>query len=147
MAKNKKSLPTKKATNSQSRLTATQQTFYHHAGPLPPADSLAQYDQVVPGAAERIMAMAEQQAVHRQLMEKKVIESDILNSRKGLNYGIIIGLTAVIGGCACVMTGHDVSGSIIGGTGLTSLVGVFVYGSRERRKERETRLKIQTKEK
>jgi len=83
--------------------------------------------------------MAEQQAVHRQLIEKEVIESDILNSRKLLNYGIIIGLTAVIGGCGCVMTGHDVSGSIIGGTGLTSLVGVFVYGSRERRKERETR--------
>jgi len=146
MAKNKNSLPTKKATNSQSRLTATQQTFYHQ-GPVPPAASLAQYDEVVPGAAERIIAMAEQEAVHRQLMEKKVIESDILNSRKGLNYGIIIGLTAVIGGCACVMTGHDVSGSIIGGTGLTGLVGVFVYGSRERRKERETRLKIQTKEK
>lgn len=106
---------------------------------------MPKYDSIVPGGADRIIAMAERQAAHRQEMEKQVIASDIANSCRGLNYGLIIGLTAVIGGCVCVLTGHDVSGSIIGGTGLTGLVGVFVYGSRERRKERESRLKLQTK--
>jgi len=140
-----KNLPANTHKSNRTSVTATQQTFYHHQGPLPPAESLAQYEKVAPGSAERIIAMAEQQAVHRQVMEKKVIDSDIANSRRGLIYGLIIGLTAVVGGCACVMTGHDVSGSIIGGTGLTGLVGVFVYGSRERRKERETRLEAQIK--
>ncbi len=36
-------------------------------------------------------------------------------------------------------------GSIVGGTGLTGLVGVFVYGSRQRQKEREARVKAEMK--
>jgi len=51
------------------------------SGPLPPPSVLSQYNQVVPGAAERIIAMAESQSEHRQQLENKVIESDIKNSR------------------------------------------------------------------
>ncbi|MBY0460111.1 MAG: DUF2335 domain-containing protein, partial [Gemmataceae bacterium] len=35
-------------------------------GPLPPPAILAQYNQVLDGAAERIFQMAEKQAAHRQ---------------------------------------------------------------------------------
>lgn len=144
MAKQK---PSKKneALTGRNHVQQTQLTQFTYQGPLPPASELLKYESIVPGGADRILAMAEQQAAHRQRIEAQVIESDIINSRRGLNYGLIIGLTAVIGGCACVLAGHDISGSIIGGTGLTGLVGVFVYGSRERRKEREARLKIQAK--
>ena len=103
-----------------------------------------QYNQAVPDFAERIIVMAEAQSKHRQELESKVIESDINNSKLGLHYGLIIGLAAVIGGTICILYGHEVGGSIIGGTGLTGLVGVFVYGSRSRRKEREQRFKAET---
>lgn len=43
---------------------------------MPLAGELAKYDQVVPGAAERIIAMVEQQAAHGQRIENKVIDSD-----------------------------------------------------------------------
>jgi uncharacterized membrane protein len=108
---------------------------------LPPPAVLAQYNEIVPGAAERILAMAEGQAQHRQQLEKSVIESDIKNSRLGLHYGLLIGLVAVIGGSVCIVSGYEVGGSIVGGTGLTGLVGVFVYGSRQKQKEREARVK------
>lgn len=114
------------------------------AGPLPPPEVLMQYNQAVPDSAERIIVMAEAQSKHRQELESKVIESDINNSKLGLHYGLIIGLAAVIGGTICILYGHEVGGSIIGGTGLTGLVGVFVYGSRSRRKEREQRFKAET---
>jgi uncharacterized membrane protein len=113
------------------------------SGPLPPPNILAQYDQIVPGAGERIISMAENQASHRQDIEKKVIESDIKHAGRGLHYGLIIGLVSVIGGVICIMYGHEVGGSIVGGTGLTGLVGVFVYGSRQRRKEREARFRAE----
>lgn len=114
-----------------------------YAGPLPPPELLVQYNQTVPDAAERIIIMAESQSGHRQELESKVIESDIKNSRLGLHYGLIIGLAAVIGGTICIASGYEVGGSIIGGTGLTGLVGVFVYGSRSKRKEREQRYKAE----
>jgi len=39
------------------------------------------------------------------------------------------------------MMGGEIGGSIIGGNGITGLVGVFVYGSTQRRKEREMRFR------
>ena len=115
-------------------LSATTQAF---SGPLPPPDILVKYNSVVPNAAERIITMAETQAAHRQRIESKVIESNIKNSRLGLHYGLIIGLASVLGGVVCIMYAHE-----IGGTGLSSLVGVFVYGSIQKKKERENRLKL-----
>lgn len=87
--------------------------------------------------------MAESQSKHRQALELKVINSDIEDSRRGLIFGLVIGL-AVVGGTICTITGHQIGGSIIGGGGLTGLVSVFVYGSRSRRKEREQRLKAES---
>ena len=110
------------------------------SGPIPPPQILNQYNQIVPGAADRIIAMAEGQAEHRQQLEKQAIDSDIKNSRLGLQYGLAIGLAAVIGATVCIVSGFEIGGSILGGTGLTGLVGVFVYGSRQQRKEREKRL-------
>lgn len=40
------------------------------SGPLPSPDALAKYEQVIRGAAERIIAMAERQANHRQTIGK-----------------------------------------------------------------------------
>ena len=137
MTKKKKVPPSKGKTQKHIQV-ATQQTF---SGPIPPPSILSEYNQIAPDAAIRILKMAEKQAAHRQEIEKKVIEADIYNSKAGLVCGLIIGLSAVIGGVLCIITGHDIGGSIIGGTGLTSLVSVFVYGTKERRKERENRFK------
>jgi uncharacterized membrane protein len=127
----------------QPKKMAIQVTAQSSSGPLPHPAILAQYNEIVPGAAERIIAMAEVQTQHRQQLEKAVIESDIRNSRLGLHYGLIIGLVAVLGGVACIVMGHEVGGSIVGGTGLTGLVGVFVYGSRQKQKEREALVKAE----
>jgi uncharacterized membrane protein len=43
------------------------------SGPLPHPEDLAKYEQVLPGAADRIIRMAEQQAAHRQNLERAVI--------------------------------------------------------------------------
>ena len=51
------------------------------SGPLPHPDMLRKFDDVVPGAAERIIKMAEDQSNHRKDLERKVIESDIARSR------------------------------------------------------------------
>jgi len=51
----------------------------------------------------------------------------------------LISLATVVGGAFCIYSGYEIGGTVLGGTGLTGLVGVFVYGSTQRRKEREKR--------
>src|SRR3989338_3375865 len=66
--------------NSEARGMLVQHQEF--SGPLPPPEVLRQFDQVVPGAAERIIKMAEQQFAHRTELEKKVIDSDIRQSKQ-----------------------------------------------------------------
>ena len=49
-------------------LIAVSQEF---AGPIPPPSMMKQYEGTLPGSADRILKMAENQSEHRQWMEKK----------------------------------------------------------------------------
>ena len=109
-------------------------------GPIPSPDHLERYEQTLPGAAERILSMAERQSNHRQTLESKVIKSDIRNSLLGLIFGFIIGMTGVASAFYLIYLGRILEGTIFGGATIVSLVSVFIYGSRQRRKERQAKL-------
>jgi len=49
------------------------QASMSYSGPLPPAEQAAAWDAVVPGAADRILKMAEKQQEHRHELEKTTI--------------------------------------------------------------------------
>ncbi len=48
-----------------------------HSGPLPLPSTFAKYDEILPGAAERILALAEAQAAHRRDMEMQRLQSRV----------------------------------------------------------------------
>jgi uncharacterized membrane protein len=106
------------------------------SGPLPPPEMLRKFDEVVPGAAERIIKMAEEQSAHRKDLEKKVIESDISRSKWGQVLGFIIAVAGLAFSALIAIYGSAIAGGIIGIGTLASLVGVFMYGSSSRSKER-----------
>jgi uncharacterized membrane protein len=110
-------------------------------GPLPPPSMLAQYDDIVPGAAEKIITIFESQVKHRQELEKTVIKSDIIDSKLGMILGFLISIAAIAAGTYCILNGHSIEGTLLSGGALTGLVSVFVYGSRQRKKERENHFK------
>ena len=56
------------------------ESFRSFSGPLPPPEILERFNDVGPGAAERIIKMAEEQFAHRVYLEKNVIGSDIERS-------------------------------------------------------------------
>ena len=43
---------------------------FAYSGPLPTPETLAAYGQAIPGAAERILSMAEDEQAHRQAMDR-----------------------------------------------------------------------------
>ena len=48
-----------------------------HLGPLPDPAVLQRYEEILPGAAERILAMAEANAAHRREAQKQEMEATI----------------------------------------------------------------------
>jgi len=111
------------------------------SGPLPPPSALEKYNEIIPNGAERIMAMAEEQSKHRRALETKALNTDSRNSLLGVVFAFILGLTAIVAGVIVVFTGHSWPGTILGSAGLVGLVSAFIYGTRERRKERENKAK------
>lgn len=97
-------------------------------GPLPPPDILIQYNDIQPGFAERIVAMAEREQAHRHSLEETVVTSSFKEAQRGQKYGLSIGVVAIIAGAITAVAGAPVTGSIIGGGGVIGLVSVFVLG-------------------
>jgi len=99
-----------------------------HSGPLPDSESLIQYNSVIPNGADRIMKMAERQQEHRMSIEKKVINSQSLQSGLGQIFGLIIGIVGIVSGTYLASIGATAVGGIIAGGTVISLVSVFVIG-------------------
>ena len=122
--------------NRQVQLQRVEQTTLRFVGPLPPPDVLRQYDQALPGGAERIMALAEKQSAHRQQLEKTVVDSNCKNERLGTILGFALAMTALLGGFYLVANGMSAAGIAAIITSLAAPAGAFVYGKRQQRRER-----------
>jgi len=103
---------------------------------LPRPSDLQEYESIIPGAANRILRMAENQAEHRQFLEKTVIRGDSRRAFYGLCVGGFISLSVLVGAVFLIYTGHDVAGAVVAGLDLVGLASVFVYGTVSRRTER-----------
>lgn len=125
--------------HSENGVVVHQSTMQSFSGPLPPPEILRKFDEVVPGAAERIIKMAEEQSAHRRDLEKKVIESDVNRSKWGQILGFAIAITGLAASALIAIYGNAIAGSIIGVGTLASLVGVFMYGATTRSKERDAK--------
>jgi uncharacterized membrane protein len=103
----------------------------YHSGPLPSPDTLRHYEMAVPGAAERIIAMAELEQAHRHRMQETSLKNTVDLTRRGQLFGLIaaIGFMALAG--ATAIAGYEWAAAIIGSVDLVAVVTVFVLGRRE----------------
>lgn len=104
-------------------------------GPLPPPEELAKYEQILAGAADRIIRMAEQQSKHRQSLEAVVIGGNATTQKWGLACAFAIAMSAIWGGIWISLKGMSGAGLTAIIVALVSLVGVFVYGKSGQKKE------------
>lgn len=107
-----------------------QENLSMYSGPIPSPKTLQEYNQIDSTFAERIIEMAENQASHRQNMEKTMIRSSSRDSVLGIISGFIIGMTCIICSYMLGTRGHAVLSGVIGVGGLGGLVSVFIYGTR-----------------
>ncbi len=116
--------------------------FEQYSGPLPHPKILAGYDQIVPGAAEKIIDTFVEQAHHRMYLEKTVIEGDSRRANWGVAAATIITLLFLAASYNLIINGHELAGSILGISNLAILAGVFIYGTNSRKNERLEKTKM-----
>ena len=128
MPQNKKNVVPKKKVATKSTISISQ----GFVGPIPPPVVLEQYENILPGSAERILKMAETQANNRHDVSKEVLMSGIKNEKLGLQLAflsllIVMAVIVILG-----MNDKTLPASILGGGGIIGLVSVFVYGSKRK---------------
>ena len=105
------------------------------SGPLPLPDHLREYENILPGSADRVIKMAEDQAQHRRRLEESVINSNTKLEARGQILGFVIAMTALLGGGYIIASGQSFWGAAVVITAVTGLSGLFVWKSRERKRE------------
>lgn len=107
------------------------------SGPLPTPDNLAKYEAVCPGAASRIITMAEAQSEHRRSLEAIAVPKTFEAQARGQRNGLIVSLTGFAVATVALLLDQEMAAAVIGGTTVVSLAGVFVYGRHSQARERE----------
>lgn len=128
-------VPTDGSHSSSVKAMSVSKTEFY-SGPLPHPSLLKQYDDVVPGAAERIIVLLEEQSRHRMYLEKTVIVGDNKRANWGLISGWSIAILFLIASVALILAGYGAYGAIVGAVDLVALVAVFIYGTNVRKNER-----------
>jgi uncharacterized membrane protein len=116
------------------QLTITQEAS-SFSGPLPPPETLAEYDQISPGFANRIITMAEKEQVHRHMQDELrwPVQRKLLS--RGQVFAFILSLSIVAGGIWLLLENKQISGfvTLLGAIGVVA--GPFIYQMRWRRKQ------------
>jgi uncharacterized membrane protein len=112
-------------------------TLSAYRGLLPPPEMLAQFNQVIPNGADRIIAMAEGQLQHAQTLERALVSANIASQRRAQLYGFSLALVAILGGIGLIAFDKSPQGLVAIITAFASAAGLFVYGRYEQERERE----------
>lgn len=98
------------------------------SGPLPSPDDIARYEQILPGAAERIMAHAEREQAHRHQHDDRALAAEISYSRLGMWLGATALFTCIGAATICAFIGEPGVAIAIAGVGVAGIIGAFIRG-------------------
>ncbi len=105
-------------------------------GALPWPETLAQYNAIVPGAAERILRLVEEQAKQRYQLEKAQIEADTWRANVTLGTATGVAALCLLAGVLAILIGESeavVLGGLIAILGVVLFTGALLYVNRGRR--------------
>lgn len=93
------------------------------SGPLPPPAALEQYNEVLPGSAERILAMAENEQRHRHSYDNGLLGL----FTRGQWFAFILGLAAIGAGTYLLSIDRDLGGFAALILGLGPIVAALLF--------------------
>ncbi len=114
-------------------------SYSEYHGPLPPPHLLAEYEQITPGLAMRIVEMAEVEGRHRREMELSALELEKAALKQhgrevtlGQIFAFFIAMMAIVAGSYVAINsqavGQQIAGGAIGSLGIGGIVLAFIKG-------------------
>ena len=113
-----------------------------YSGPLPPPVLLGQYDQVLPGCAERIVQLTEKQSSHRQELEALVIRANIRHRSVAMWLSFVVMLVFGYWGYSLILQGHSAVGLTQVILALLAPASTSIHNAISERKERLEKTRI-----
>lgn len=107
---------------------------HQYSGPLPSPLTLKEFEETLPGAAERIFAEWEAETRHRHETERKILQADVRAEARGQWLGFVLALIFLGAAVYLIEAGHGATGVAVVVGELVALVTVFILG-RWRRSE------------
>ena len=123
-------LPVSSDDTSTNQEVTVQREEHLFSGPLPAPEVLRGYDEILSGAAERIIRMAEKEQTNAHEAGLLALRESATGNRRGQIIGGIVALAALGTAAFLGYHGHSAAAGIVGGTTVVGLVTVFVTGRR-----------------
>ena len=123
LSKRNRNRPQHPAVQSQQTTIVASHQQALRIAPLPSPSELAQFDQVLPGLAERIVRMAEQNGDERRRNGRAIRWVTVM----GQIFAFVVMMSALIGGFYLVNQGKDGAGVAAIITAIAVPLGTFVY--------------------
>jgi len=101
-------------------------------GPLPPPSILRGYDEISPGAADRIISMAEREQAHRHSWEQRALSAERWYSMVGLLAGWTTAMALAGGAVVAAAYDQPVVGGALAAASATGMVWKLVQGRSEK---------------
>jgi len=121
------------------------------SGPLPHPQIVKGYEKILPGAAERLFKMVEQEQAHRFKEDDKIISSNLKENHIGQILGSLLCFLLIIVALVLGLYNHDWLAGIILTTTILGLATIFVlkkrYSSQEEKESDENSKDIVPEEK
>jgi uncharacterized membrane protein len=96
-----------------------------YIGPLPSSKEFSSYEQTLPGAADRILAMAEQEAGHRRKNEDKIVQYSLKKNGLGQIFAFILALVSMGLVFYSIFKGEPLGAIVPAIIAFSSLIAVF----------------------
>lgn len=94
-----------------------------YSGPVPMPEHLRQYNDLVPGSAERIIHSVYVEPGERQ---KQMMDAEIAAAKTGQTWAIILALVCIVAAIVFFALGNNVAGAAFLGLPIVGLIGSFL---------------------
>lgn len=116
----------------RSIMAARSESF---SGPLPHPELLRKYEEAIPGAAERIFKIAENEQNHRIQYDNDRLNGALSQSKRGQWMGFSLCILFGMLSLATAYLGYPVLAGVLGGGTIVSLAIVFVLNKEPKHSE------------